>query len=77
MVQNGWIGVEQSWNELQDLQVEVLNRVGSAGVPPGKPKRDKMAKNGQNLTLSTLVFQNGWNELYGQRGYVYSLQFHS
>ena len=61
------------------------NKVGTSyrtsrlrfSVLPGEPKRDKMAKNGQNLTLSTLVFQNGWNELYGQRGYVYLLQFHS
>ena len=50
-----WNDVEQSWNELQDVQVENLVPVGSVGVPPilarSAHKGPKYPKNGKNLTL--------------------------
>ena len=61
--------VGMAWNELQDILAEVLAQLGvclCGDVPnfgPGAPKKGqhctKMAKNDQNMTLSTLVVPNG------------------
>ena len=57
--------IKMAWNELQDILAEVLAQLGVflCGVPmfgPGAPKKGpKWSKNGQNLTLSTLVVPNG------------------
>ena len=73
VVQNGWNGVERSRNELQEVQVEVFYPGGSGagGVPPILAKeRPRRPKNAQNLTLSTLVVRNCWNERNAQKGFV-------
>ena len=47
-VQNGWNGMEQSWNEVRDIYVGIFRPIGSSGVTPilaqGRPKRAQMAQ---------------------------------
>ena len=70
--------VGMTLNKLQDILAEVLAQLGVClcrgihNFGPGAPKKGqndlKMAKNGQNLTLSTLVVPNGWNGMESVTG---------
>ena len=58
VVRDGSNGVEISWNNFQEVQVVVWVPQIWLRIPRKGPK---WPKNAQNLILSTLVVQNGWN----------------